>query len=201
METTSRRFTAMSVIRAMPDNARTSTDRRRATAGRTAVRRVTPPDWLVLRDLRLRALRGDPLSFGSTYEREAAFSDGDWKRWAAEDALGDEMATFIADRQQQPIGIVGAYRDAAEPMLFHVIAMWVAPEARGEGLGRRLLSHVEAWIRSCRDRSFSSMSPPRRWRRGVSTRRLDSSLTATVASPATRADWPRSAFASGSSEA
>src|SRR5262245_52250497 len=149
METTSRRFTAMSVIRAMPDNARTSTDRRRATAGRTAVRRVTSPDWLVLRDLRLRALRGDPLSFGSTYEREAAFSDGDWKRWAAEDALGDEMATFIADRQQQPIGIVGAHRDESQPMLFHVSAMWVAPEARGEGLGRRLLSHVEAWIRSC----------------------------------------------------
>src|SRR5262245_61836976 len=99
METTSRRFTAMSVIRAMPDNARTSTDRRRVTAGRTAVRRVTPRDWLVLRDLRLRALRSDPLSFGSTYEREAAFSDGDWKQWAAEGALGDEMATLIADRQ------------------------------------------------------------------------------------------------------
>jgi ribosomal protein S18 acetylase RimI-like enzyme len=47
------------------------------------------------------------------------------------------------------MGIVGAYRDESEPTLFHVIAMWVAPEARGEGLGRRLLSHVEACSRSC----------------------------------------------------
>jgi ribosomal protein S18 acetylase RimI-like enzyme len=139
----------MSAIQVMPDNARASTCRRRATAGRTAVRRVTPQDWLVLRDLRLRALRSDPLSFGSTYEREAAFSEGDWMQWAADDALGDEMATFIADRERQPMGIVGAYRDESEPMLFHVIAMWVAPEGRREGLGRRLLSHVEAWIRSC----------------------------------------------------
>jgi ribosomal protein S18 acetylase RimI-like enzyme len=115
----------------------------------TVVRRVTPRDWLVLRDFRLRALQCDPQSFGSTHEREAAFSDEDWKQWAAEDALGDEMATFVAERQQQPVGIVGAYRDESEPVVFHMIAMWVAPEARSKGIGRRLLSHVEAWIRSC----------------------------------------------------
>ncbi len=116
---------------------------------RTVITRVTSRDWRVLRDLRLRALKADPLSFGSTHEREAAYSDEEWKQWAGGDAVGDAMATFIARRERRPVGIVGAYRDQTEPLLFHVIAMWVAPEARGEGLGRRLLSHVEGWVRSC----------------------------------------------------
>ena len=59
------------------------------------------------------------------------------------------MATFIATSTGQPVGIVGAYRDETDGLLFHVIAMWVAPEARRQGLGRQLLSHVEGWIRSC----------------------------------------------------
>ena len=45
--------------------------------------------------------------------------------------------------------MVGAYRAETDAHLFHVIAMWVAPEVRGEGIGRQLLSQVEEWIRSC----------------------------------------------------
>jgi ribosomal protein S18 acetylase RimI-like enzyme len=39
-------------------------------------------------------------------------------------------------------------RDDDEPATFDVFAMWVAPEARGQGLGRRLLNELEAWITS-----------------------------------------------------
>ena len=113
------------------------------------ITRVTPRDWPALRDLRLRALQTDPLSFGSTYDREARFSDDDWRRWASEDSLGDVMATWIATREQRPVGIVGAYRDKTDPVLFHIVAMWVAPEVRGEGIGRQLLAQIEGWIRSC----------------------------------------------------
>ena len=30
-----------------------------------------------------------------------------------------------------------------------MIAMWVAPEVRREGVGRRLLGEIERWISSC----------------------------------------------------
>ncbi len=39
-------------------------------------------------------------------------------------------------------------RDEEDPEAFHVFAMWVAPEARGQGLGRRLVDEIEAWVRS-----------------------------------------------------
>jgi ribosomal protein S18 acetylase RimI-like enzyme len=45
--------------------------------------------------------------------------------------------------------MVAAYRDEDDNGLFHVIAMWVAPEARRQGLGGALLSQAEDWIRSC----------------------------------------------------
>jgi ribosomal protein S18 acetylase RimI-like enzyme len=119
----------------------------------TVISRVQPSDWATLRAVRLRALRDDPLSFGSTYEREAAFGDDSWREWATKDAEGDRMATFLARRGAGPVGMVAAYRDEDVEALFHVIAMWVAGEARGQGIGSKLLAHAEEWIRSCGGRT------------------------------------------------
>ena len=47
------------------------------------------------------------------------------------------------------MGIVTAIRDGAQEELFHVFEMWAAPEARREGVGRRLLCDIEGWIASC----------------------------------------------------
>jgi GNAT superfamily N-acetyltransferase len=114
-----------------------------------SVTRVANTDWAVIRDLRLKALRSDPSSFGSTYEREAAFAEQEWRDWASGDAAGDEYATLIARHDDEPVGMAAAYRDEEDRRLFHVVAMWVAPEARRAGIGRLLLREIEAWIRSC----------------------------------------------------
>jgi ribosomal protein S18 acetylase RimI-like enzyme len=112
------------------------------------VARVQPEDWRAIRALRLRALQVDPLSFRATHEGEAAYSEEQWKDWAAEDAAGDDYATLIARQGSQPIGMVAAYRDESERQLFHIFAMWVAPEVRRAGIGRLLLNEIEGWIRS-----------------------------------------------------
>jgi ribosomal protein S18 acetylase RimI-like enzyme len=115
---------------------------------KAAVTRVEPTDWQVIRALRLRALQVDRSSFQSTYEGEAAYSEQQWRDWAAGDAAGDEYATFIAREGEHAVGMVGAYRDETNPRLFHIFAMWVAPEVRRAGIGRLLLGEIEDWIRS-----------------------------------------------------
>ncbi len=87
------------------------------------------------------------MSFGSSYDREAAHSEERWRGWAARDAAGDDWSTLLALRGDEPVGMVMGVRDE-EAETFDVFAMWVAPEARGQGLGRRLLGDLEAWIRS-----------------------------------------------------
>lgn len=101
-----------------------------------------------MRDVRLRALRSDPASFGSTYERELAFEPGRWDEWAAEGSEGELYSTLLALAGDEAVGIVTGARDDDDPVLFHVYSMWVAPEARRTGLGRRLLAELEAWMRA-----------------------------------------------------
>jgi GNAT superfamily N-acetyltransferase len=114
----------------------------------TTVRRVGPQDGQLLRAVRLLALETDPASFGSTYEREAGVEPADWDEWADEHATGESGTTFLALRGPEPVGMVTGRRDDDEAGLFHVYAMWVAPDARCDGLGRRLLAEIEAWMTS-----------------------------------------------------
>jgi ribosomal protein S18 acetylase RimI-like enzyme len=110
------------------------------------VRRVVASDAERIKDVRLRALRSDPLSFASTLAKEAAYPDEVWIDWATGAAEGKEMATMLALQDQNAIGLVAAYRDEDDRLLYHVYAMWVAPEHRRSGLGRRLLTAIEEWV-------------------------------------------------------
>jgi ribosomal protein S18 acetylase RimI-like enzyme len=113
-----------------------------------AIRRVLVSDVERIKAVRLRALRSDPASFASTFAKEAAKPDEAWMDWATGDATGDERATMLALRGDDAIGLVRGYRDDENRSLYHVIAMWVAPEDRGRGLGRKLLAAIEEWIAS-----------------------------------------------------
>jgi GNAT superfamily N-acetyltransferase len=108
-----------------------------------AVRRMLASEVSLLRALRLRALQTDPLSFGSTYEREAAFDDAFWSESAQRHAGSDACAMFFAGDK----GLVRTAADPARPGVFFIHSMWVAPEARGQGLASELLDAAEAWAR------------------------------------------------------
>jgi GNAT superfamily N-acetyltransferase len=110
------------------------------------IRRLRPDEWSAFRDLRLAALRSDPLAFGSTYEREAGYPEDRWKGWTAGGALGAREATFFAESASSEIvGMAGVFPEAEQ---FHVWGMWVRPESRGQGLGRRLMSAIVRWVES-----------------------------------------------------
>lgn len=103
-------------------------------------------------EIRLRALRTDPAAFGSTYQRELAFGDADW-RGRLEGFAGHPGAVFAAvasptvaekvDMDTDPVGIIGV--GLAEPTDATIWGMWVAPEGRRRRVAARLLDRAEAW--------------------------------------------------------
>ena len=110
------------------------------------IRRIAAGDGPVLKQIRLRSLLVDPASFGSTHEREASQEDAEWAERAARLSAGEDGTQLLALDATGPVGTVVAVRDDDEPGLFHLYAMWVAPERRGSGLGAALLAAAEGWI-------------------------------------------------------
>ena len=107
------------------------------------IRRVGPDDWALLRDVRLQALSDAPEAFGSTYAREVDFDETEWRRRA------ETNGWFLASDADQPVGIVAGYRDSEAPApQRHLVAMWVAPVARGSGVAHRLIDAVVDWARA-----------------------------------------------------
>jgi GNAT superfamily N-acetyltransferase len=105
----------------------------------TTVRRAGPEEWRLLRDLRLAALREAPEAFGSTFEREASFSDDQWGPWLA------PLEWFVADAADRPVGLVGLTEVAGRPGRCEILSMWVAPEARRQGIGAVLIGAAREW--------------------------------------------------------
>lgn len=106
------------------------------------VRRLGAHEADLLRDVRLQALREAPMAFGSTLAREQGYPPETWRRWAVDSAAGEGQAVFIAE---PAAGMASGVIDSDDPALAHLYAMWVAPGARGTGVGRALVDAVVAW--------------------------------------------------------
>jgi GNAT superfamily N-acetyltransferase len=93
--------------------------------------------------VRLAALREAPHAFTSTFEKEAATGEENWRY-----RLG-VWTFFIAEVEGQAGGIVGAGAGelAGSAVL---ISLWVDPAFRGKGVGSALVGAVVGWARSQR---------------------------------------------------
>ena len=103
------------------------------------IRPVDQQDVEQLRELRLRALLDSPTAFASSHADEVGRSRQEWLWWVVPPSV-----TFIAEDTQGRNGLAVGRLDADEA-LADVFSMWVAPVARGQGLGRRLLDQVIDW--------------------------------------------------------
>lgn len=103
------------------------------------VRRVEATDWQMWREVRLAALAEAPAAFGSTLAEWQGAGDSP-ERWRARLSIPG-ACDFLAFVDGQPVGMAsGVPGEAAE--VVEVISMWVAPEARGRGVGDRLIDAV-----------------------------------------------------------
>lgn len=104
--------------------------------------RLGTDDWPTWRSVRLAALADAPSAFCSTL---ADWVDAPDERWRAR--LRDVPLNLIAKRDGQPVGQVSGTK-TPRPDVAELISMWVAPSARGAGVGDALVESVIAWALS-----------------------------------------------------
>lgn len=117
---------------------------------------ITPANASAFRKVRLQALQDSPGAFGSTYEREAQFSDDEWNRRTA-NWNGDRGIGYLAVENGTYCGIAGAMLDAQNSATAQLLSMWVAPEHRRTRIGEALVNAIYAWAESRRARTLRLM--------------------------------------------
>jgi len=91
------------------------------------------------RSIRLQALAESPHAFGTTYSEAAQWDVARWK------AQVIEFATFVAVVDGIDVGVA---RGATHRGTRELISLWVAPAARRQGIGARLIESVVAWAKA-----------------------------------------------------
>ena len=111
------------------------------------VRRLTPDDAQIYRQVRLRALREEPTAFSSSYDEERDLPEA-----VTADRLRalPDRGTFGAFDEDRLVGIVTLAREDRAKLRHRgmIFGMYVAPEMRGKGVARQLLSEALALARS-----------------------------------------------------
>lgn len=108
------------------------------------VRQLREDEWRLYRKLRLRALADAPRAFASTLAEEQAELDSFWIERAATSAVG---ATLLVTSEGRSLGMVTVSLKDKTPEEARLLAMWVAPEWRRRGAGRKLIDGAAEWAR------------------------------------------------------
>jgi ribosomal protein S18 acetylase RimI-like enzyme len=107
------------------------------------VRRLTEEDWAALRAARLAALADAPYAFSSTLAREQQFGEQMWR-------ARSRSAVFAAWEGEQIVGLATGLRPGQiDNPGWELVGMWVAPDRRGNGIARNLVTAVCEHARTC----------------------------------------------------
>ena len=111
----------------------------------STVRAITNGDGGLLRRARLAALADSPASFAASLAEEMKLPSAEW---AARARGSPGEVVFVAlDDGGGPLGLAGARPHHEDPDAIGLWGMWVAPAARGHGLGSELVATVDRWAR------------------------------------------------------
>ena len=95
--------------------------------------RLGPGEVERFRRIRLASLAEAPHAFGTTHAEAAARPEEVWRTQLA------EVPVFVAELEGADVGIVRVAPHAEDPRRAWLISMWVAPAARGRGVGELLV--------------------------------------------------------------
>lgn len=105
---------------------------------------LCPQDWQLWRELRRAALAEAPAAFGSTLAAWSGAGDIE-QRWQAR--LEDVALNLVLIVDGKPAGMVSAMAPGGNGGV-EMISLWVAPAARGRGVGDEAVRQVLAWART-----------------------------------------------------
>lgn len=111
-----------------------------------AIRHLNEDDWRLLAQVRLKALKTDPLVFGSNYEYESKFTEADWKSRLTT----NNSAIFMLFDEETPIGMtsISVDREDASGKTALLWGSWLEPEYRGKGLSNLIYKTRIEWAKS-----------------------------------------------------
>jgi L-amino acid N-acyltransferase YncA len=99
---------------------------------RFELKTLTPLDWQVLRQARLKALRDAPYAFMSSFAVERRWREKEWQQ------LFNAARWIVAREADEVIGLARSVAEP-EPSQRYVESIWVAPTHRRRGVLRALL--------------------------------------------------------------
>ena len=105
---------------------------------------LTADDWRLWRELRLQALAEDPEAFGARLADWQGAADHE-DRWRGRLSIpgGHDV---IAWCDEEPCGMASGVPPARDQWIT-LISMWVAPTARGRGVGDMLVVEIVRWAK------------------------------------------------------
>ena len=113
------------------------------------IRPLGASDAATYQALRLRGLRDTPEAFGSTYEEDVVLTLETIADRIAHVSTSPARVVFGAWQDGTLIGVVGAFQSPKRKTR-HIATVWgtyVAPEARGRGVGRQLMTTLITEVR------------------------------------------------------
>ena len=106
------------------------------------IRELSPDEWEIWRRLRLDALAEAPYAFGSRLADWQGENDRE-ERWRSRLGIPGSF-NVVAVLDDQPVGMASGV-PTTDDSVIELISMWVAPAARGRGVGDALVQEVEQW--------------------------------------------------------
>jgi len=102
------------------------------------ITQLSPDEWQKYRDIRLEALKADPLAFASSLNEEVKLPEKSWR-----DRIHN---MWFAMFNNQPVGMAGLLRHENESSLHcgNIISLWVKPEFQGRGIAKALIRELRA---------------------------------------------------------
>jgi ribosomal protein S18 acetylase RimI-like enzyme len=110
-----------------------------------SIRPFTAEEWPAYRTIRLRALADAPYAFGSTLAAEEALAPETWAARLARSTTSGIDRALAAEMNGALIGLAWAKEDGDDATIVSLFQMWVAPEARGQGVAGALLDEALRW--------------------------------------------------------